>query len=163
MKNKILLIVLACVIIIIVFIGLKKDNNLDIQESLIECVMYKNNDGEPKINFNFEIHGNKETNTVNKVVSTQIIETDKKEILNSYSNRYDSKYKEINDQYSGFNYSIENKDNKLIFKLTIDYNKFDMIKFLTENSEIQMLLDDENRIKTNELKAYYEKYEFICN
>lgn len=169
MKNKKLIIILVCAILVVgaaiavVMIWGDDISNAMAGEELIECKMSNDYEGEAKIETNYIIHSNKKTNTVNKVESTQVIETDNKTMIDHYSEQFEEQYKNADKEYGGFDYKLDVKDNKLTFNLTINYRKVDMDKFVSKFDDFKSLLDDENQIKTEELKAFYEGKGYGCN
>lgn len=101
----------------------------------------------------YKIHYKKDI--VTKIDSEIVITSEKKEILEQYENDLKRQYESNDKNYGGYKYDVSIKDEKLTAKVTIDYNKFDMDKFESDNSAMKEYLDDSKYTLDGAIK-YYE-------
>lgn len=101
----------------------------------------------------YKIHSKK--NNVTKIETKIIITSEKKEILEQFENDLKRQYESNNKNYGGYKYDISIKDEKLTATVTIDYNKFDMDKFVSDNTAMKEYLDDSKYTLDGAIK-YYE-------
>ena len=99
---------------------------------------------------------------VTKVEQKEVIDSKKKDILDFYKNEYNSMYKKYNKTYGGYNYDVSIKDEQLILNVTIDYNKFDMNKFIKDNTGIKKFVNDKNQYTLDGIIKMYENIGGSC-
>ena len=96
-----------------------------------------------KITSEYNVYSSKDE--VNKVVTTETVESKNNTILAYFEKQLKSQYKANNDSYGGYKYEITNKDGKVVSKVTIDYSKMQVdevagIRYYTKE-EIDILID----------------------
>lgn len=101
----------------------------------------------------YKIHSEKEN--VTEVESEIVITSEKNEILEQFENDLKRQYESNDKNYGGYKYDISIKDEKLTAKVTIDYNKFDMDKFVSDNNAMKDYITDGRYTLDNAIK-YYE-------
>ncbi|MBR2827917.1 MAG: DUF1307 domain-containing protein [Bacilli bacterium] len=99
---------------------------------------------------------------VMKVEQKEIIDSNKKDILDFYKNEYNSMYKKYNKTYGGYTYDVSVKDDQLILNVTIDYNKFDMNKYINDNTGIKKYVNDKNRYTLDGIVSMYKNMGGTC-
>ena len=99
---------------------------------------------------------------VTKVEQKEVIDSKKKDILDFYKNEYNSMYKKYNKTYGGTTYSVSIEGDKLLLNVTIDYNKFDMDKYLNDNKEIKKYLNKKNQYTLDGIIEMYENIGGSC-
>ena len=69
---------------------------------------------------------------VNKVSSVEIITSTEKSKLDSFEDYYNQNH-DVASKYDGYTSDVTREKNKVISKVTIDYDEFDLDKFYEEN------------------------------
>lgn len=57
-----------------------------------------------------------------------------------------NQYKSLDKKYSGYNYKLSIKKNKLFIKVTINYKKHDMKMFIYDNRAMKEFVNDKKNI-----------------
>ena len=96
---------------------------------------------------------------VTKLETKEIIESEDEELIKTYK----SSLEELMNKYKDLKYyktKIDNKNNKLIVKTTIEYDKIDMKKYLEIEGKKTYI--KHNKLKVTKLKEIYEKNGAKC-
>lgn len=108
----------------------------------------------------YKIYSSKDS--VNKVITVETVESTNNTILSYFEKQLNTQYKTFNDNYGGYSYKITNKDNKVVSEVTIDYNKMNMKKFITNNPSLKSYVNKSNKITVNGLKTMYKSLGATC-
>lgn len=101
----------------------------------------------------YNIYSNKDI--VDKVEIIEEVKSNKKEILDYFEEQFKKQYKEANKKYNGYKYNVKIKNSKVIAKVTINYKKLDMDKYIEDNSAIKSYVNNDNKItKDGAIKMY---------
>ena len=124
-----------------------------------ECSM-ESNQKEYKLETNYKIFS--KNNIVTSLESKTIITSDNSEKLKTFEKNLSSQYNALKKIYGGYNYSIKVKDNKLVATISIDYSKYDMKKFVTNNIAMKEYVNEKNQLTLDGAKKYYESTGTKC-
>ena len=98
-----------------------------------------------------------------KVEIEEVIESKNKTVLAYFEKSLTEQYKTNNEKYKGYKYEVTNKENKVVSKVTIDYNTMDIKKFVKENPAMESFVSKDNKMLLNGVKAMYESTGAKCN
>ncbi len=113
-----------------------------------------------KLESTYEIHA--KGNLVEKVVTKEVVTTDKEQVISYFKNYLEKTYKTANETYGGYKYSVDTTDNSVTSNVTIDYNKMDLDKFVKDNSSMKSYVNKNNKIKLEGVTSIYEKLGATC-
>lgn len=152
--DKIISIVFIAILLIalIIFIIIKSGP----YNGLLNCT-YKNNTNTMNTVLNYNLSF--KNKNVTKLETEEIIESDDEELIKTYKESIE----ELSKKYDGLKYyktNITNKNNKLIVKTTIEYNKIDMKKYLQIEGDKSYIKN--NKLKVKKIKEIYEKNGATC-
>lgn len=82
----------------------------------------------------YVVFANKD-NKVTKVKSSEIINSSDEEKLDEFESYLNSNH-DLAMQYNGYTYDVKREKDKVISEVTIDYNEFDLKKFVEENKSV---------------------------
>ena len=99
---------------------------------------------------------------VSKVEQKEVIDSNKKDILDFYKNEYNAMYQKYNKTYGGYTYSVDVNNNQLILRVVIDYNKFDMNKYIRDNTGIKKFVNDKNQYTLDGIVSMYKNMGGSC-
>lgn len=99
---------------------------------------------------------------VNKVVTTETVESKNNTILAYFEKQLKTQYKSNNDNYGGYKYEITNKDGKVVSKVTIDYSKMNMTKFVKDNPAMKSYVNKSNKLTVKGVKSMYQSLGATC-
>ena len=99
---------------------------------------------------------------VTKVVHKEVIDSERKEIIDFYKNEYDSMYKNYNDTYGGYTYNIDVKKNQLILNVSIDYNEYNIKKYIKDNNGIRDYVNKKNQYTLKGITKMYKNSGATC-
>lgn len=145
--------------IIILFTGCS--NNSKSSEKVITCslsTVNKNNNYE--LNATYKIYANNDI--VNKVITEEIITSSNDEILNYFQEYLNKTYKESNEKYSGYDYKVTKKNNKVTSSVKIDYNKMDLEKSVSDSKELKAYVNKDNKMTVDGIKNIYTSMGAVC-
>ncbi|MBQ9013266.1 MAG: DUF1307 domain-containing protein [Bacilli bacterium] len=113
-----------------------------------------------KITSEYNVYSSKDE--VNKVVTTETVESKNNTILAYFEKQLKSQYKANNDSYGGYKYEITNKDGKVVSKVTIDYSKRNLNKFVKDNPAMKSYVNKSNKITVKGIKSMYQSMGATC-
>lgn len=99
---------------------------------------------------------------VNKVVTTETVESKNNTILAYFEKQLKTQYKTNNDNYGGYTYEITNKDGKVVSKVTIDYTKMNLNKFIKDNPAMKSYVNKSNKLTVSGVKSMYQSLGAKC-
>ena len=100
---------------------------------------------------------------VYRVETVEVVESKNNTILAYFEDQLKKQYKSYNDTYKGYKYDVVNKDGKVIAKVTIDYTKMDLDKFVKDNPAMKSYVDKDNNITLSGIKTMYESMGAKCS
>ena len=113
-----------------------------------------------KITSEYNVYSSKDE--VNKVVTTETVESKNNTILAYFEKQLKSQYKANNDSYGGYKYEVTNKDGKVVSKVTIDYSKMNLNKFIKDNPAMKSYVNKSNKITVKGIKSMYQSMGATC-
>lgn len=157
MKKNLIICILICNIITGCFNNknIKEENK---NEIITICRSEQDIKDDAKASLKYEIHSTNDT--VSKLISTEIIETDDKEYLKETKSNIEKTYS-IYKNIKHYQYSIKIKDNVLTSTVNIDYSKINIDKLISIDRANENLILD-GKVSLNYLKNMYESLGNIC-
>lgn len=113
-----------------------------------------------KLDSTYEIHA--KGNVVNNVVTEEVVTSSNEEILTYFENQLNNTYKTANETYGGYTIDIKKDSDKLTSKVTIDYTKLDMTKFVKDNSGMKTYVNSNNKLTLDGATKIYESLGATC-
>ncbi len=98
---------------------------------------------------------------VMKVNITETITSKDKDKLKKFSSQFEEQYKYNKKAYGGYTYKVTNNGNKVISKVTIDYNKMNMKKFIKANVAMKEYTE-KDKLTVEGAKKLYESTGATC-
>lgn len=99
---------------------------------------------------------------VNKVVTKEVVTSDQEDVLTYFETYLNESYKTASDTYGGYTYKVTKSDDKVSSDVTIDYNKMDLDKFVSDNSSMKAYVDKNNKITLEGVTKIYETLGATC-
>lgn len=100
---------------------------------------------------------------VTKVEQKEVIESEKQDILNFFQKEYNSQYQKYQNLYGGYKYKVNIKDKKLTLNVTINYKKFDMNKYLKDNTGVKKFVNKNNKYTVKGILKMYKNMGATCD
>ena len=114
-----------------------------------------------KIKTEYKIYHSKDI--VNKVVTTETVESKNNTILAYFEKQLKEQYKSNNDKYGGYEYKVTNKDGKVVSEVTINYNKMNLNKFVKDNPAMKSYVNKSNKLTLEGVKTMYKSSGATCD
>ena len=108
----------------------------------------------------YNIYSNKDI--VTKVETNEVITSKNNTILAYFEKNNKDKYDSENKKYGGYTVNVLNKDGKVTTNITIDYNKMDVDKFVTDNTAMKSYVNDKHQVTLKGAKTLYESLGATC-
>ncbi len=99
---------------------------------------------------------------VDKVETVETATSSNKTILNTLESTLNKQYKNQQDSYGGYTYKVTNDGSKVESKVTIDYSKVDMKKFVEDNTALKKFVNKKNRLTVDGVVSIYEALGAVC-
>lgn len=99
---------------------------------------------------------------VNKVKTKEVVTTEKDDILTYFETYLNQSYKTASDTYGGYTYKVTKSDKKVSSDVTIDYNKMDLDKFVSDNSVMKAYVNKDNKVTLEGVTKIYESLGATC-
>ena len=132
---------LVLVLFVFLLVGCSKE------EKVKTCkVQSIENESGYQITTKYDIYSNGKI--VSRVNMNQVIQSDKKDILEYYQKEYNSMYKKYNKTYGGYTYDIRIDNNKLICNVNIHYKKLNRKKYIEDNTGLKKFINKNNHYFT---------------
>ena len=128
------------------------------QEQKMICTRTSNING-VKIDLRYEV--TYQGNNVNKVESTEKVESDSKETLNTYKEAVENLYSNF-DNIENYKYNVIIEGYTLTSTVNIDYTKIDINELLEIDSSVQQLLNDNKKVDLDKITQVYESAGAVC-
>ena len=113
-----------------------------------------------EINTKYTINSRKDI--VESVKINQTITSDDKKVLSDFEKQLKDQYKSNKSLYGGYTYNIKVKGKKLTSKVTINYEKLDMKKFVKDNGAMKDYVDKDNNFTLEGAKKLYKSTGAKC-
>lgn len=128
------------------------------KEQKMICTRTSNMNG-VKIDLRYEV--TYQGNNVNKVESTEKVESDSKETLNTYKEAVENLYSNF-DNIENYKYNVIIEGYTLTSTVNIDYTKIDINELLEIDSSVQQLLNDNKKVDLDKITQVYESAGAVC-
>ena len=153
MKKKIRLILVLCLCFLLTGCNafLKTTNCSSVSDQTVNGY---------KITTNYNIYSR--WKNVKRVEITQIIESSDDQILKKFESNLKKQYKSYNAMYNGYKYKFSRKNGKLNVYLTINYEDFQMKKFLKDNEAMKKYVNQKNELTLDGAVSMYKASGVIC-
>lgn len=99
---------------------------------------------------------------VKKVETEEVVTSENETIRNYFETQLNNSYSAASSTYGGYTYDVKNEDNKVTSKVTIDYEKMDLDKFIKDNASIKQFLNKNNKITLEGVKSIYSTLGATC-
>ena len=99
---------------------------------------------------------------VNKVEIEEVVESKNKTILAYFKKQLKNQYKSYNTIYGGYEYEVTSEDKKVTSKVTVDYKKMNLKKFVKENEAMKEYVNKDNELTLKGIKTMYESMGAKC-
>lgn len=99
---------------------------------------------------------------VTSVKTTEVVTSDKENILNYFETTLKTQYTAANKSYGGYSFDVKKSDNKITSNVTIDYNKMNLKKFVEDNASMKSYVNKDNKITLSGAKKLYESLGATC-
>ena len=98
---------------------------------------------------------------VDKVTTEEVVSSDDTTVRSTFEETLKSTYEDLNSSYGGYTYTVTNKDNKVTADVTIDYDKMDLSKFVSDNPTMKSFVKNDKLLLSG-LKTTYEATGATC-
>ncbi len=98
---------------------------------------------------------------VDSVETVETVTSDNEEVLSAVETQLNTMYGKTNETYGGYTYNIENKDGKVVAKVTIDYNKMDLDQYVKDQPSLKTFVKD-GKMQLDGVKTLYETMGATC-
>ena len=112
-----------------------------------------------KTTANYEI--NYKNDVVESVKTVETVESENSDLLKTMEDYLNTTYSTMNNNYGGYTFNVINKDNKVVSTTTIDYNKMNIEKFVSENTVLKPYVKN-NKLTLEGIKTLYTSVGAIC-
>ena len=113
-----------------------------------------------KIKSEYKIYSSNDL--VSKVELEETITSKNNTVLAYFEKQQKDQYKQNNDSYKGYDYSVTNKKGNLVSKVTIDYSKMNLDKFVKDNPAMKSYVNKDNKIILKGIITMYESMGVKC-
>ena len=113
-----------------------------------------------KLETEYKVYSKKDI--VTKVETKTTITSKKEKILKKFEKELNEQYETNNNNYGGYEYKANLKDNSLTANVSIDYTKYDMKKFASDNVAIKEYLNKDKQFTLEGAKKYYNTIGATC-
>ncbi len=98
---------------------------------------------------------------VTSVETVESVTSDNKDIIDVFNSTFEETYKTMQANYGGYTYNISNENGKVTAKVTIDYEKMNLSKFI-EDQPTMKDYSKNGKLLVDEIKAIYESTGATC-
>lgn len=98
---------------------------------------------------------------VKEVTTIETVVSEDEEYLEQAKESAEQLYKEANDAYGGYSFTVSISGNKMTSKCTIDYTKMDVKKYV-EDSGLTDFADSDNNVKLSGVTSIYKNLGAKC-
>lgn len=131
------------------------------KEVVKKCTLSVNNSSNGySVNSTYEIHA--KGDVVTSVKTKEVVTSDTESILSYFETNLNDTYKKANDTYGGYTYNIKKESNKVTSDVTINYEKMDLKKYVSDNSAMKSYVNKDNKITLKGAKKVYETLGATC-
>ena len=113
-----------------------------------------------KMENEYKVYGSGKT--VDSVITIETVTSDDDDILDYLEEYVDKTYSEMNENYGGYTYKIDRKDNKIVATTTIDYNKMDLDKYVSDNSIMKNYVNKDNKLLIDGIVSLHKTMGATC-
>ncbi len=101
-------------------------------------------------------------NVVNKVSMNEVVTSDKENVLTYFETYLNNSYKSLDDKYGGYDFKITKTTKDVSSNVTIDYNKMNLKKYISDNSSMKAFVNKDNKMTLKGVKKIYETLGATC-
>ena len=101
-------------------------------------------------------------NIVTKVSYEEVLSSENTTILKYFEDLNKKQFETQNNTYGGYTFDIKSEKNKVISKVTINYNKLNLEKFIKDNSAMKSYVNKDNKFTLEGAKTMYESLGAKC-
>lgn len=98
---------------------------------------------------------------VDSVHTVEEVTSDNETILNSVKSQTEELYKETNNKYGGYSYTVKKSGNTVTADTTIDYGKMDLKKYAEDQPELSSYVED-GKMLVDGMKSIYQMVGAKC-
>lgn len=99
---------------------------------------------------------------VDRVETTESITSENQEILDYFETYLKDTYDQTNKVYGGYDVNVTNESGKVVSKVTIDYSKMNLEKYVEDNTSMKAYMTKQNKILVSGMQSLYESLGAIC-
>ena len=99
---------------------------------------------------------------VKKVEINRVIESKDKKVLENFKKQQEDQNKSNDKAYGGYTYKVTIKGKKLTEKVTIDYTKFDLKKFVKANGAMEEYVNKDKQLTLEGAEKMYKSTGAKC-
>lgn len=140
--------------------GGNEKNNNDVVEQKMTCTLHTN-DVVNGYTLDATYVATYKNDLVYEVVSTEVIKSDSKEVIDYFNNYVTDTYTKMNENYGGYTYTINKTSQGLTSEATIDYEQLDIKKLVEDQPSMKSYVKD-NKITLEGIKAMYTQMGATC-
>lgn len=104
---------------------------------------------------------NHKNDLVESVKTIETVESDNEVFLSTMENTLNTTYSTMNNNYGGYDFKVEKNGNKVTSTTTIDYNKMNIEKFISENTALKPYVKD-SKLTLEGIKLLYTSIGASC-
>lgn len=112
------------------------------------------------LNSNYSIYST--NGVVTSVRTKEVVTSDNNTILEYFKKTLNDEYTSASNTYGGYDFDVSIKDNTVVSTVTIDYNKMDLKKFISDNSSMKAYVNKDNKLTLEGAKKIYESFGATC-
>lgn len=99
---------------------------------------------------------------VNKVVNTDVITSDKQNIIDHFEQTLNDSYYIMKKSYGGYDFNIKKENGILTSNVTINYLDVNMDKYLSDNFNMKEFITEDKKVLVEGLINYYKTMGYVC-
>lgn len=162
MKKFLSILTVSTIILTLTACGSKETVKNDSEEKseLVKTCTSTATNSDYKMESEYKVYGSGKT--VDSVVTTETVTSDDDDILDYLEEYVNETYSSMNETYGGYTYKIDRKDNKLIATTTIDYNKMNLDKYISDNSIMKNYVNSDNKLLIDGIVSLYKSMSATC-
>ncbi|MBP3635088.1 MAG: DUF1307 domain-containing protein [Bacilli bacterium] len=131
------------------------------EEKIVTCTLTNDQSASGyKLDSTYKIYATDDS--VTSVETEEVVTSDNEQIRNYFEKTLNDSYQTADKTYGGYTYNVKNEGNKVTSKVTIDYTKMNLDKFVKDNSSMKAYVNKDNKITLKGAKNIYESLGATC-
>lgn len=151
MKKSIL--VLPVLMLCLTGCGSKKEGQITCTHSTNDVVNGYSTESKYVINYKGD--------DVESVNTVETVTSDNEETLAAFESSLNETYSKTNESYGGYDFTVENKDGKVVSNVTIDYNKMNLDQYVKDQPVLKDFVKN-GKMQVDGVKSIYEAMGATC-